>query len=294
LKGFFISDEINVENIESLIIKEKPSLVIIDSIQSLFSTTLRSYAGSIGQVRVCGAKLTRVAKDNGIPIFLVGQMTKEGSVAGPKVLEHIVDTVLYIEGGEYNIFRVLRSAKNRFGATDEIGVFEMQSTGLIEIPNPSKAFLEGGSWGVGSAIGAIHKGSRVVLVEVQALVVEHGGEAGPLRRVANGIKKPRLDMLCAVISRRGGAYLGDKDVFVNVVGGVVVDDPSLDLAICMAIKASAKDEVLSNIKLYYGEVGLTGEIRGGISIKDIDKEAKRLGYTVVSSSKAKYKNLRDV
>lgn len=288
-----LSSEVNVESIIDLIDDDKPDMVIIDSIQSLFSDTVRSYAGSIGQVRVCGAKLTHCAKQFGIPIFLVGQITKEGNVAGPKVLEHIVDTVLYFEGGEYNVFRILRSVKNRFGATNEIGVFEMTSRGLLEIGNPSKAFLDEGNWGVGSAIGGINKGSRVVFVEVQALVVERGAEVGPLRRVANGIKKPRLDMLCAVMSKRGGVFLGDKDVFVNVVGGIEVGDPSLDLAVCAAIKAACKERELDRKALYYGEVGLTGEVREGISADSIKKEAKRVGYKVFVFSKGR-KNIRDL
>lgn len=288
-----LSDQTNVEAIEKVIDDEEPFFVVVDSIQSLWSSSLRSFAGSLGQVRVCGAKLTRIAKSTGIPVFVIGQITKEGSVAGPKVLEHIVDTVLYVEGGEYNVFRILRSVKNRFGATNEIGVFEMTEKGMTEVKNPSKAFLEGGSWGPGSAIGGISKGSRVVFVEVQALAVDRGSEVGPLRRVANGIKKPRLDMLCAVLSRRGGVYLGDKDVFVNVIGGLAVDDPALDLAVCAAIKAAVKDIVLNKKDIYHGEVGLTGDIREGISSKSVMKEAKRLGYSNALAS-IKIKNIKNI
>jgi DNA repair protein RadA/Sms len=195
--------------------------------------------------------------------------------------------VISFEGGEYNIFRVVRTSKNRFGATNEIGVFEMGSSGLSEVGNPSQAFLEGTKGGPGSAIGAVLKGSRVVFVEVQALVAERGADFGPLRRVANGIKKPRLDMLCAVLSRRGGVYLGDKDVFVNVVGGITVDDPALDLAICAAIKAAVDDVVLDKKTLYWGEVGLTGEIRSGFSVDSVMSEAKRVGYkTIIAAERA--------
>lgn len=274
------SEEINIENIEELVSEEKPALIIVDSIQSLSSSSVRSYAGSIGQVRVCGAMLTRIAKQRSVAVLVIGQINKDGNVAGPKVLEHIVDTVIYFEGGEHSQFRVVRAAKNRFGATDEIGVFEMTSEGLLEIKNPSKAFLSEDDWGIGSAVGVMMKGSRVVFVEVQALVVQRGSEVGPLRRVANGIKKPRLDMLCAVLSRRGGVYLGDSDVFINIVGGIEVDDPSLDLAVCAAIKAAVGDKKLDNSVVYYGEVGLTGNVRKGISEKSISKEAKRLGYTL--------------
>lgn len=282
--NLFVSEETNIENIVSMVEEMMPSLVIVDSVQSLSSETVRSYAGSIGQVRVSGAKLTRMAKDLDVAVLVIGQINKDGNVAGPKVLEHIVDTVLYFEGGEHSQFRVLRAIKNRFGATDEIGVFEMSSDGLIQIENPSQAFLEQTDWGIGSALGVTLKGSRVVFLEIQALVVEKVSDMGPLKRVANGVKKPRLDMLCAVLSRRGGLYLGDKDVFVNVVGGIEVDDPALDLSICMAIKAAIKDEKISNENVYYGEVGLTGGIRKGLSIKSIEKESKRLGYKLVSKT----------
>ncbi|MCC7290414.1 DNA repair protein RadA [bacterium] len=280
--NLLVSEDVVVEAIDALVEAEMPDLVIVDSVQSLSSETVRSYAGSIGQVRVCGAKLTRIAKFYNAAVFVIGQITKEGSVAGPKVLEHIVDSVMFFEGGEYSQFRILRAGKNRFGATDEIGVFEMSSEGMVQVENPSQAFLDDENWGEGTAIGSILKGSRVVFVEVQALVVDRGSEFGPLRRVANGVRKQRLDMLCAVLSRRGGVYLGDKDVFVNVVGGVEVGDPSLDLALCMAIKSASRDETLSSKSVYFGEVGLTGEIRRGGTYKTVAKEAKRLGYKLVS------------
>jgi len=185
---------------------------------------------------------------------------------------------LYIEGGEFNQYRILRGMKNRFGSTNEIGVFEMTSMGLDEVGNPSLLFLDSKTAVSGSAIGAVVQGSRVVFVEVQALVVERGAEVGPLRRVANGIKKPRLDMLCAVLSRRGNVFLGDKDVFVNIVGGVMVSDPAVDLAICAAIKSVVKDKVLDREYIYFGEVGLTGEIRGTWGLDSILSEASRVGY----------------
>lgn len=282
-----ISDEVRVEAIKELVEKELPSLVIVDSIQSLESETVRSSAGSIGQVRVCGSVLTRLAKTTGVPIVVVGQINKEGVIAGPKVLEHVVDTVLSFEGGEFNTFRLLRSVKNRFGSTNEIGVFEMSEGGLVEIENPSKLFLEGDGGLSGSAVGAVMQGTRVVFVEVQALVVERGMEAGPLRRVANGIKKPRLDMLCAVLTRRGRVFLGDKDVFVNVVGGLNVDNPTLDLAICSAIKSAVDDKVVDSSFVYWGEVGLTGEVRGGFGFELVLKEAKRLGYSRIYIPKGK-------
>jgi DNA repair protein RadA/Sms len=281
-----VTEDTNVENISALIKSESFGLVIVDSIQSMVSSSSRSYAGSVGQVRVSGAELTRVAKRTETPIVIVGQITKEGNIAGPKVLEHVVDTVISFEGGEFNTFRIVRTSKNRFGATNEIGVFEMKGDGLSEVGNPSQAFLEGTKGGPGSAVGAVLKGSRVVFVEVQALVAERGADFGPLRRVANGIKKPRLDMLCAVLSRRGGVYLGDKDVFVNVVGGISVDDPALDLAICAAIKAAVDDVVLDRKTLYWGEVGLTGEVRSSFSVESVMNEASRVGYkTAVAAEK---------
>lgn len=282
-----ISDETSIETISELVSTESPSLVIVDSIQSLESESVRSSAGSIGQVRVCGALLTRLAKDLSIPIIVVGQINKEGSIAGPKVLEHVVDTVLNFEGGEFNTFRVLRSIKNRFGSTNEIGVFEMKELGLEEVENPSKLFLDSEGGMSGSAIGAVMQGSRIVFVEVQALVNERGMESGPLRRVANGIKKPRLDMLCAVLTKRGRVFLGDKDVFVNVVGGLNVDNPTLDLALCAAIKSAVDEKVLSSDVVYWGEVGLTGEVRGGYAYEMVLKEAKRLGYSKVVLPKSR-------
>lgn len=291
-ENLVVTEDINVENISELIKSESFSLVIVDSIQSVVSSSSRSYAGSVGQVRVSGAELTRVAKRTDTPVVIVGQITKEGNIAGPKVLEHVVDTVLSFEGGEFNTFRIVRTSKNRFGATNEIGVFEMRGSGLGEVGNPSQAFLEGTKGGPGSAVGAILKGSRVVFIEVQALVVERGADFGPLRRVANGIKKPRLDMLCAVLSRRGGVYLGDKDVFVNVVGGITVDDPALDLAICAAIKAAVDDRVLDKKTLYWGEVGLTGEVRSGFSVDSVMKEAARVGYKEAVAADGVVKGLK--
>ncbi len=277
-KNIFVTNDVLVENIYNLVTEEDFGLIIVDSIQSVTSLTSKGYPGSISQVRASGAVLTRLSKLTGTPCILVGQMNKVGDIAGPKILEHIVDCVLYIEGGEFNQYRVIRSMKNRFGSTNEIGVFEMTSLGLNEVGNPSLVFLDSKSAVSGSAIGAIVQGSRVVFVEVQALVVERGAEVGPLRRVANGIKKPRLDMLCAVLSRRGGVYLGDKDVFVNVVGGVTVSDPAVDLAVCCAIKSVVRDEVLDKEYIYFGEVGLTGEIRGTWGLDSVLSEAERVGY----------------
>ncbi len=280
-ENIFVTNDIVVENIFNLINSEKFDLLVVDSVQSITSNTSKGYPGSISQVRASGSILTRLAKTTGIPVLLVGQITKGGDIAGPKILEHIVDCVLYIEGGEFNQYRILRSMKNRFGSTNEIGVFEMQSRGLVEVGNPSLIFLDSKSSVSGSAIGAVIQGSRVVFIEIQALVVERVSELGPLRRVANGIKKPRLDMLCAVLSRRGGIFLGDKDVFVNVVGGINISDPAVDLAVCAAIKSAVKDRPLKKESIYFGEVGLTGEIRGTWGLDSVIKEASKVGYKLV-------------
>jgi DNA repair protein RadA/Sms len=288
-ENLLVTDEIDVDKLESLIAENGFGLVIADSIQSLTSENARGYSGSTSQVRISGAILTRVAKETKTPILMVGQINKGGNIAGPKVLEHIVDCVLYFEGGEFNQYRILRGMKNRFGSTNEIGVFEMTSFGLKEVGNPSLVFLDNANKSSGSAIGAVLQGSRVVFVEVQALVVEREYEGGPLRRVANGIKKPRLDMLCAVLSRRGNVFLGDKDVFVNVVGGLTVNNPAIDLAICAAIKSAVKDNVLDRDTIYFGEVGLTGEVRGSWGVDSVLSEASRVGYkqAIVGRSKAK-------
>ncbi len=288
-ENIFVTNDVIVENIYNLVSEEKFDLVIVDSIQSVTSVTSKGYPGSISQVRASGSLLTRLSKATGIPCVIVGQINKVGDIAGPMILEHIVDCVLYIEGGEFNQYRIIRGMKNRFGSTNEIGVFEMTSAGLNEVGNPSLVFLDTKSSVSGSAISAVVQGSRVVFVEVQALVVERGAEVGPLRRVANGIKKPRLDMLCAVLSRRGNVYLGDKDVFVNVVGGITVSDPAVDLAVCAAIKSVVKDEVLDKKYIYFGEVGLTGEIRGTWGLDSVMAEASRVGYKGIYVGNAKIK-----
>jgi len=286
-ENIFVTNDVIVENIYNLVSEEKFDLVIVDSIQSVTSITSKGYPGSISQVRASGSLLTRLSKVTGIPCVIVGQINKVGDIAGPMILEHIVDCVLYIEGGEFNQYRIIRGMKNRFGSTNEIGVFEMTSAGLNEVGNPSLVFLDTKSSVSGSAISAVVQGSRVVFVEVQALVVERGAEVGPLRRVANGIKKPRLDMLCAVLSRRGNVYLGDKDVFVNVVGGITVSDPAVDLAVCAAIKSVVRDEVLDKKYIYFGEVGLTGEVRGTWGLDSVMAEASRVGYKGIYVGNAK-------
>ncbi len=293
--NLMVTDDTDVDEISILIEGKGFDLVIVDSIQSVSSEDSRGFVGSISQVRISGTVLTRTAKQTGTPIFIVGQINKQGNVAGPKILEHIVDAVLYIEGEQFNQYRIVRGMKNRYGSTNEIGVFEMGGSGLKEIVNPSLVFLEDKHKVSGSAIGAVLQGSRVVFVEVQALVSEReeGGFAGPLKRVANGIKKPRLDMLCAVLTRRGNCFLGNKDVYVNVVGGLNITDPALDLAVCAAIKSGAKDEILDSSTIYFGEVGLTGEIRGSWGLDTVLKESERVGYNtaVIGRSRTKKRKI---
>ena len=290
-ENLLVTDSTDVDEIATLIENKDLSLVIVDSIQSVFSESSRGFVGSVSQVRVSGTVLTRIAKHTGTPIFIVGQINKMGNVAGPKILEHIVDAVLYIEGEQFNQYRIIRGMKNRYGSTNEIGVFEMGGSGLKEILNPSLVFLEDTHKVSGSAIGAVLQGSRVVFIEVQALVSdrEEGGFSGPLRRVANGIKKPRLDMLCAVLSRRGNCFLGNKDVYVNVVGGLSISDPALDLAVCAAIKSASKDEILDSSTIYFGEVGLTGEVRGSWGLETVLKESSRVGYNTAIIGRSRVK-----
>ncbi len=284
-KNLIFSEDMVTEKIVNLLQEEKPSLCVVDSIQALESSQASGITGGVSQIRINGYLLTKVAKKLGIPIILVGQITKDGVVAGPKVLEHIVDSVLNLHGDEFNMYRILRSMKNRYGATSEIGVFEMSNDGLSEVQDPSQIFVQEGKKSFGTSVSAVLKGTRVMFIEIQALTSDVVAENIPPRRVANGIKKNRLDMLCAVLGRRGGVYLGDKDVFVNVVGGLKVDDPSVDLAVCAAIKSSVMEKPLDSKYVYVGEVGLTGEVRGCFGWDSIVKESKRLGYKGIYASK---------
>ena len=282
-ENLFVTTSVDVDEVANSIEGGSFDLVIVDSIQSISSSSSKSFAGSMSQIRIAGSILTRVSKTTGTPVILVGQINKMGDVAGPKILEHIVDCVLYIEGEKFNQYRIVRGMKNRYGSTNEIGVFEMSSSGLSEVGNPSLLFLEKSEKVTGSAIAAVLQGSRVVFLEVQALVAPRSedGFTGPLKRVANGIKKQRLDMICAVLTKKGGCFLGNSDVYVNVVGGLNISDPGLDLAICAAIKSSVKEKVLEKDTIYFGEVGLTGEVRGSWGLESILEESKRIGYNKV-------------
>lgn len=254
----------------------RPGLVIIDSIQTMVLEELQAAAGSVSQVREGAAFLMRFAKEEEIPVFLVGHVTKEGAIAGPRVLEHIVDTVLYFEGDRHHVYRLLRGVKNRFGSTNEIGVFEMRGTGLVEVSNPSKLFLgELSDAAPGSAVAVLMEGSRPMLVEIQALVTST--VYGQPRRTSTGIDYNRVLMLLAVLDKKIGFHLGSQDVFVNIAGGIRIDEPGVDLAIIAAIASSVRELPLKRLALI-GEVGLTGEVRGVSQIESRVKEAMKLGF----------------
>jgi len=259
-----------------------PSLVIVDSIQTMATEDLTGMAGSVGQIRECAYRLLNLAKETGVPVFLVGHVTKEGAIAGPKVLEHLVDTVLYLEGDKHHEFRILRSQKNRFGPVDEVGVFTMSGSGLIEVNNPSDVFLEERQKNVaGSCVAIVMEGTRPVLVEIQALVVP--SQLAMPRRVASGIDQRRLQLLVAVLSKRLRLPLATDDVYVNVAGGLNLKEPAADLAVCLAIVSSFKNKPLGAKTAAFGEVGLLGEIRKVSWSEKRIKEAKKLGYSQIIS-----------
>jgi len=252
-------------------------MVIVDSIQTMTTDDLTGVAGSIGQVRECSHKLLRIAKKTNIPIFIIGHITKSRAIAGPKVLEHLVDVVLSLEGDKNHQFRILRAYKNRFGPTDEVGVFEMRNLGMIAVNNPSRLFLSQRVKNVpGSVVVPVLAGLRPVLVEVQALVVA-SNLAAP-RRVANGLSSSRLQLLCAVLQKRCRLPLGRYDVYLNIVGGLKVNEPAIDLGVCLAIVSSFKNKLINQRTVFIGEVGLLGEIRAVDQMEKRIKEAKKLGF----------------
>jgi len=270
----------HLESIVAHIEKTQPRLVVVDSVQSIYSDAIQSGAGSVTQVRDCSAALLRLAKSQTFPLFLVGHVTKEGAIAGPRVLEHMVDTVLYLEGERFHSFRLLRSVKNRFGSTNEVGVFEMAEKGLTEVKNPSEAFLaERLPNAAGSAIAVTMEGTRPILVEVQALT-SVTTFAQP-RRTANGVDFNRLLLITAVLSKRARVRLADQDVFVNVVGGLEVAEPAADLAIAAAIASSSRNRPVAADLALIGEVGLSGELRSVGQLPRRLNEAVKLGFTRV-------------
>ncbi len=270
--------EIQLEKIQSTVAHEKPHVAVIDSIQTVYSEQLTSAPGSVAQVRECAAQLTRVAKSAGITMILVGHVTKEGSLAGPRVLEHIVDTVLYFEGDTHSSFRLIRAFKNRFGAVNELGVFAMTEKGLREVSNPSALFLsQHGAQVPGSCVMVTQEGTRPLLVEIQALLDEAHSPAP--RRLSLGLEQNRLAMLLAVLHRHAGIACFDQDVFINAVGGVKIAEPGADLAVLLAIVSSLRNRPLPPKLVVFGEVGLAGEVRPVQRGQDRLKEAAKLGFT---------------
>lgn len=269
--------ETSLEGIIAAVGKISPQVIIIDSIQTIFSLELPSAPGSVSQIRECSTKLMFLAKKKGIPLFIIGHVTKDGAIAGPKVLEHIVDTVLYFEGDKGNPFRILRAVKNRFGSTNEIGVFEMMESGLQEVENPSQLFLSERPENVpGSVVTVSIEGTRPLLVEVQALVT--ASSFGVPRRTSIGVDFNRINLLVAVLDKRLGMQLGGMDIYVNVVGGLKIDEPAIDMGIIAAIASSFKNKTITPELFTFGEVGLSGELRA-ISRPDVRiKEAAKLGF----------------
>lgn len=273
-----ILSETSLDRIEAVIAKETPDTVVIDSIQTMYRDDITSAPGSVSQVRECTNLLLQIAKVRGITIFLVGHVTKEGVVAGPRVLEHMVDTVLYFEGDRSAMYRILRAVKNRFGATNEIGVFEMVQSGLQEVPNPSAYLLEGRSMdSSGTVTACLMEGTRPIMLEIQALVCRTS--FGLPRRTSAGIDFNRVNLLIAVLEKRIGMQLSSCDAYVNVTGGIRISEPALDLAVMMAIAGSYKDRVIDSHTVIFGEVGLAGEIRGVSMVQQRINEAARLGFT---------------
>tara|TARA_Y100000748_G_scaffold302913_1_gene306577 strand:+ start:2409 stop:3767 length:1359 start_codon:yes stop_codon:yes gene_type:complete len=270
----------------------KPKFLIIDSIQTIFSENIDSLPGSVSQIRECGQKLLQLAKDEKIAILVIGHVTKEGIIAGPKMLEHMVDTVLYLEGDERHDHRILRSVKNRFGTTNEVGIFQMTTNGLDEVKNPSELFLAERRIDItGSAIFPSLEGTRPILVEIQSLVSTANFNA-PQRNV-NGFDFKRLSMLLAVLEKRMGYKMGMKDVFVNLVGGLKINDPAADLSVISALASSEKDQLINDSVILIGEVGLGGEIRSVTKLEDRLKESIALGFTEVVAPKASIDRLKE-
>jgi DNA repair protein RadA/Sms len=276
-EDLYLLAETSLEAIENQLVELAPRLAVVDSVQTVHSADLESAAGSVSQVREAASRLQSVAKQSGLALFLVGHVTKEGAIAGPRVLEHIVDTVLYLEGDRYHAYRLLRSVKNRFGATTEVGVFEMESDGMREVSNPSEAFLaERVVAAPGSAVAVTMEGTRPLLVEIQGLT--SATSFGHPRRTANGLDYNRLLLTLAVLGRRVGLSLADQDVFANVVGGLQVREPAADLALAAALASSVRDRALAADLALIGEVGLSGELRSVSQLSARLSEASKLGF----------------
>ena len=292
-KNIKLSTENNIEVIVDQLTLTNPKLLIIDSIQNIYSDNVGSVAGSPSQIRECGQQLLAIAKQNKVSVIVIGHVTKEGIIAGPRMLEHMVDTVLYLEGDSRFDHRILRSIKNRFGTTNEVGIFQMNELGLDEVSNPSQFFLSERTLEVpGSAIFPALEGTRPLLVEVQALV--SNANFGTPQRNSNGIDYKRLAMLLAVLEKRIGIPIGAKDVFINLVGGFHMSDPSTDLAVIIAVASSANDFTIPNNTVLAGEVGLSGELRSVPNLDKRIKESEALGFTNIIVPKSNIKRLKNL
>ena len=286
-----ISSENNIDYILDQCVQLKPSLLIIDSIQTIYNDRLDALPGSVSQIRECGQQLLQFAKQNNTSILVIGHVTKEGTIAGPKMLEHMVDTVLYLEGDDRQDHRILRSDKNRFGNTHEVGIFQMEVNGLTEVSNPSELFLsERQNKAPGSSIFPSVEGTRPILLEVQALVADSNFSTS--QRNINGIDFKRLSMILAVLEKRLGLHLSKKDVFVNIVGGLKIEDPAIDLAVIGAIASSYKEKILNQAMAVFGEVGLGGEIRSVTKVENRINEAQSLGFSQIIIPKSNFDRLK--
>ncbi len=276
--GILVVSETSLDSITSMVESVKPDVLVIDSIQTMFNSELSSAPGSVSQVRESTMTLMILAKKTGIPIFLVGHVTKDGTIAGPRIMEHMVDTVLYFEGDRNHVFRILRAVKNRFGSTNEIGVFEMKEKGLEEVPNPSAVFLsERPENAPGSVVTSSMEGTRPILVELQGLA--SSSSLGTPRRTILGLDQNRVALLVAVMEKKLGMHLMGQDIFMNVAGGVKIDEPAVDLGIVSAIASSFLDRTISNDTVVLGEIGLTGEVRAISHVETRVGEIKKMGFT---------------
>ena len=292
-KQFRLLTEINLDIIAQTVKKEKPDVVVIDSIQTMFNEQVNAAPGSVSQVRESTAVLLQLAKGENIAILIVGHVTKEGTVAGPRVLEHMVDTVLYFEGDKQDIYRILRGVKNRFGSTNEIGVFEMEEGGLKEIKNPSEYMISGKPQGAsGSVVTCCMEGTRPMMMEVQALVCDTNFQIP--RRQATGCDFNRMNLLIAVIEKRIRIPLGHEDAYINFAGGMKITEPATDLAVVMALVSSYKNTPVDDKMIVFGEVGLSGEVRGVSMVKQRVLEAKKMGYTSCMVPYTNYKQIADI
>ncbi len=293
-ENFYILTETAIEDIEQEVLKLKPDLLIIDSIQTLYKKAILSAPGSVSQVRECTAHILYMSKSNSITTIIVGHVTKEGGLAGPKLLEHMVDTVLYFEGEEHQIYRILRATKNRFGSINELGIFEMGENGLTEVKNPSEIFLsERPESSPGSVVVATMEGTRPLLIEVQALLSPTN--FGYPQRMVKGLDYNRLLLILAVLEKKVGLQVGNHDVFINIPGGVKIDEPAVDLGIAMAMVSSFRNRILNNQKLVItGEVGLTGEVRAINRVESRINEAKKMGFTEIIVPKSNFRNLQNI